>query len=39
LLVDEGALDPEWGWMSESGAIGRKGNGARRSAGLQQAGP
>jgi hypothetical protein len=39
LIIDEGAFNPEWGWIFELGAIGRKGNGARRSAGLRQAGP
>jgi hypothetical protein len=35
LLIDEGALHPEWGWISESRAIGCEGNGAGRPTGLQ----
>jgi len=38
LLIDEGALNPEWGWISESRAIGCKGNGARRPTGLRRVG-
>ena len=39
LLVDEGTPHPEWGRISESRAMGWRGNGARCPTGLRQVGP
>jgi hypothetical protein len=39
LLVDEGTLHPEWERISESRAMGCRGNGARCHRSLRQVGP